>query len=385
MSGTQILWKKERATNLTVRLVQGISTLQYLNLRAGSSVGPLRVGSAADWCVSGEGVQPIHLSLLFDGTDLFAAAVSPTVYVSVNGQPLNAGQWVPVGISAEICFGSAVLHVARGESQPPAGATALHIPPADTGPEATLSDGGRLREIAQRALDAASDTVSAPPAPIGSPSAPPPAMMPTPVPAAGQPPPVAATGPSAPPPAAPAKTKSGSSWSETSLVKKVTLFLLPLAAIGTWLTWDDPAPEPKKTKRNAPVASASAPVKSANGLAKTAAPSSAAARTEKPAGPASSAAALGSAAPPTSAALAASAAPAGAPANVKTAPPGSAGVLMIAPGSSDTTPRAAIDAAFAGRLETAKELYSKLAAAHPDKPEYAIAKKRVEENAVRKP
>lgn len=383
MSGTQILWKKERATNLTVRLVQGISTLQYLNLRAGSSVGPLRVGSAADWCVSGEGVQPIHLSLLFDGTDLFAAAVSPTVYVSVNGQPLNAGQWVPVGISSEICFGSAVLHVARGESQPPAGAAGLQIPPAETGPEATLSDGGRLREIAQRALDAAGDTVSAPPPPIGSPSAPPPAMMPTPVPAAGQPPPPAATGASAPPPGVPAKTKSGSSWGETSLVKKLTLFLLPLAAVGTWFTWDDPAPQPKKAKRNAPVASASAPAKSANGFAKTSPPSSAAVpRTEAPAG-SSASAALGSAAPPTSAALAASAAPAGA--NEKTAPPGSAGVLMIAPGSSDTTPRAAIDAAFAGRLETAKELYAKLAAAHPDKPEYALAKKRVEENAVRKP
>jgi hypothetical protein len=58
---------------------------------------------------------------------------------------------------------------------------------------------------------------------------------------------------------------------------------------------------------------------------------------------------------------------------------------MLAPGSSDTTPRAAIDAAFAGRLETAKELYAKLVAAYPDKPEFALAKQRVEENAVRKP
>src|SRR5688572_31134856 len=113
MSGTQILWKKDRATNLTVRLVQGTSSIQYLNLHAGRSFGPLRVGAAADWCVSGEGVQPIHLSLLFDGTDLFVSAASANLYVSLNGQPLNAGQWIPVGISSEICFGSAVLHVAR--------------------------------------------------------------------------------------------------------------------------------------------------------------------------------------------------------------------------------------------------------------------------------
>jgi hypothetical protein len=383
MSGTQILWKKDRATNLTVRLVQGVSTIQYLNLRPGSSVGPLRVGSAADWCVTGEGVQPLHLSLLFDGTDLFVASVSPAVYVSLNGQPLNAGQWVPVGISSEICFGSAVLHVARGESQPPPG-TALDIPAADTGPEATLSDGGRLREIAQRARDAASDTVSAPP-PAVSPSAPP-AVMPTPLPAAGQPPPAPAQQhqPSAPAPASPPKTKSGSSWSEASLVKKLTLLLLPLAAVGTWFTWDDPAPPPK-ARRKAPAASASAPSKVAALAKNPAAPvvSATPPRTEGPAA-SSSAPALSSAVPAASAEVAKTTAPA-TPADVRAAASASAGVLMIAPGSSDTTPRSAIDAAFAGRLETAKELYAKLAAAHPDKPEYAIAKKRVEENAVRKP
>lgn len=58
---------------------------------------------------------------------------------------------------------------------------------------------------------------------------------------------------------------------------------------------------------------------------------------------------------------------------------------MLAPSSSDSTPRAALDAAFDGRLESAQELYAKLAAAHPDKPALSLAKKRIEENAVRKP
>ena len=386
MSGTQILWKKDRATNLTVRLVQGTSTIQYLNLRPGNSVGPLRVGSAADWCVSGEGVQPLHLSLLYDGTDLFVAAVSPTVYVSVNGQPVNAGQWVPVGISSEICFGSAVLHVARGESQPPAGGP-LQMPSAEVGPEATLSDGGRLRELAQKARDAVDTKLSSHP-PAVSPSAPPPAVMPTPVPAAGQPPapaPRPEVSKSAPPPAPPAK--KGGAWSETSLIKKITLFLLPLAAVGTWFTWDDPAPAPRKAKRKTPVASASAPARSAQALAKTAVPSLPTSPTTRASNDtAASAAPATSAAPAGSAPPAASAAAEATPSAGKdAAPAGSAAVLTFAPSSSDTTPRAAIDAAFAGRLETAKELYAKLVAAHPDKPEFALAKKRVEEGAVRKP
>lgn len=382
MSGTQILWKKDRATNLTVRLVQGTSTIQYLNLRPGNSVGPLRVGSAADWCVTGEGVQPLHLSLLYDGTDLFVAAVSPTVYVSVNGQPVNAGQWVPVGISSEICFGSAVLHVARGESQPPAGGP-LAMPPADVGPEATLSDGGRLRELAQKARDAVDTKLSAQP-PAVSPSAPPPGVMPTPVPAAGQPPapsPNPAASKSAPPPAA--TPKKASAWSQTSLAKKITLFLLPLAAVGTWFTWEDPAPAPRKAKRKTAVASASAPPRSsAQALAKNAAPS----RPATPPGSSTAAAALAaSVAPAASSTPVAGATPEADKPDAKGAPAGSAAVLTFAPGSSDTTPRAAIDAAFAGRLETAKELYAKLVAAHPDKPEFSLAKKRVEEGAVRKP
>lgn len=378
MSGTQILWKKDRATHLTVRLIQGTSSVQYLNLQPGSSVGPLRVGTSADWCVVGEGVQPLHLSLLFDGTDLFVAAASPTVYVSVNGQPVNAGQWVPVGVSSEIAFGSALLHVARGELQAPPG-TALHMPPADNGPETTLSDGGRLREMAEKARISGNQPGAHSPAAVQA-SAPAPAVMPSP--AAGQPPaPAPAPVPTpefakSAPPAPPAK--KASAWSETSLVKKITLFLLPLAAVGTWFTWDDPAPAPRKAKRKPPAVSASAPGRSS---AAALAPSGAPATPTTPVAPApaGSHTAQASASPAASSVKAAPSAIEGA------APTGSAAILTFAPGSSDTTPRAAIDAAFAGRLETAKELYAKLAAAHPDKPEFSLAKKRVEENAVRKP
>jgi hypothetical protein len=357
MSGTQILWKKDRATNLTVRLVQGTSPIQYLNLHAGRSFGPLRVGAVADWCVSGEGVQPIHLSLLFDGTDLFVSAASANLYVSLNGQPLNAGQWVPVGISSEICFGSAVLHVARGESQPPPGSPLLGA--AENGPESTLSDGGRLRELAQRARAEVESQLSSAPPPAVSPSAAPPAILPTPVPAAGQPPPTAGPHSATSPPAAPKAASPGGFWREASLVKKITLVLLPLAAVATWLTWEDPESAPEETERTTPVASSSAP-----------APSSAPVPA-KVAAPAESAPSH-AAAPADFSATAA-------------APSASAGVLMLAPTPSQATPRAAIDAAFSGRLDSAKELYAKLVAAHPDKPELALAKKRIDENAVRKP
>jgi hypothetical protein len=350
-------------------------------------------------------VQPLHLSLLFDGTDLFVAAVSPTVYVSLNGQAVAANQWIPVGISSEICFGSAVLHVARGESQPPPAspsqfpnaaqfpATAIFpapIPAAETGPEATLSDGGRLRQLAQQARENAGMQPSAPPPAVSPPAAPGPAVLPTPVPAAGNPAapaPSPNAGQSAPP--APAKAK-GSSWSETSLVKKLTLFLLPLAAAGTWLTWDEPEPEPtrRKAKRQTPAASASVLSAGPSARATNPAPSGAVAPANK--APASTGSASNSGATVRSAAPASSAAPIAVapPSGVETDDPKAAAstdVMMLAPTSSDTTPRAAIDAAFAGRLEKAKELYAKLAAAYPDKPAFALAKQRVEENAVRKP
>jgi hypothetical protein len=384
MSGTQILWKKERATNLTVRLVQGTSSIRYLNLHAGHSFGPLRVGAVADWCVSGEGVQPIHLSLLFDGTDLFVSAASANLYVSLNGQPLNAGQWIPVGISSEICFGSAVLHVARGESQPPPGSP--QVAAAETGPEATLSDGGRLRELAQRARAAAENQLSSAPPPAVSPSAAPPAIMPTPVPAAGQPPPAAGHPiTSAPPPATPQAGSPGGFWREASLVKKLTLVLLPLAAAATWFTWEDPESAPEETERTTPVASSSAAARGSAGVPdKAAAPAeSAALRADPPAGTVSVAAPrVESEAPST----AETAAPQASAADATAAPPSaSAGVLMLAPTPTHATPRAAIDAAFSGRLDSAKELYAKLVAAHPDKPELALAKKRIDENAVRKP
>jgi hypothetical protein len=363
----------------------------------------MRVGSAADWCVSGEGVQALHLSLLYDGTDLFVAAVSPTVYVSLNGQPVAANQWIPAGVSSEICFGSAVLHVARGESQPPGAspsqfppvanpATAIlpsPIPAPPLGPDATLSDGGRLRELAQQAREQAGLLPSSPPPPVSPSGAPPPAVLPTPVPAAGNPAVPAAAPPagkSAPPPPAAAK---GSSWGETSLVKKITLFLLPLAAVGTWLTWDEPEPTPRKAKRKVPAASASVLAAGPSARPKNGpSPSGAIAPAKQSPASTVSASSSGVAVPSAAAPIAAPPTTSAAPLAAKADDPkaaASAGVLMLAPGSSDTTPRAAIDAAFAGRLETAKELYAKLVAAYPDKPEFALAKQRVEENAVRKP
>jgi hypothetical protein len=132
--------------SVQVRVVAGWSETGAFPLTAGTR--PVSVGTQGQWIIFGEGVAPVHLYFAFDGTNVYVAPASPAQTVLLGGLPLGAG-WATASVPSEVRFGGVTLVLEAG-----IGATAL---PPSSGPSSpnTVSDGGKLWEAAQRAVQAA--------------------------------------------------------------------------------------------------------------------------------------------------------------------------------------------------------------------------------------
>ncbi len=250
---------------IEVSLLSGESDKQTLTFTPGTPANHVGVGTGGQWIVLAEGVQPVHLYLVYDGRSVYVASGAPNARTLLAGADVGT-DWVKATIPCELRFGGACLilrHVPRTKA------------PADE--DATMHDGGALWQAAQRV---ASTPALGPQYPSARPAAGAPAPRPTnpdddaptPMLVAGQDPhsPRVRTLPptflpSPPSPSrneitAPPATKPAAAnelrrfWQEASLAKKATLALMPFALGASYqlLLADAPEPAPTRTPAGTP-------------------------------------------------------------------------------------------------------------------------------------
>ena len=342
-----------------VRVVGARAERSAITFALGMPTQPFSVGTSGQWSVIGEGVGPVHLFLGFDGERVHVVAASPSLPVQIAGSPLG-GTWVTAPVPCDIRFGGACLMIRRVSSGAIAG-----------NPEAvpsTVSDGGALRQAAQRAADSgakagtSSPPARSPPKGFGStmlmeqrPSGGPAAGPPPPAPEARAAPPLGLTEVAAPGMAAARDEPKKGYCQSASLVKKITLLLMPIALSLTFLMLRKQS-QPEATgpgrlpaasaNRNAPESRTAAPASAA--VRSTAVAAASVARLEAPSASSSSR-------------------------PVATVAPRPQPPSAPATASARTPEREALEAVAAGSIEEAARDYDSLATAHPDDPNFKEA------------
>jgi hypothetical protein len=110
-----------------VSVLTGETQMGFMRFLQGQPVAPITVGLEGNWRISAPGVARAHVSLLFDGQQLYAAALSPDVPVFINGTPID-GRWWVLQAPSELRFGHACLRVALERPSHPAPAPGVRHP-----------------------------------------------------------------------------------------------------------------------------------------------------------------------------------------------------------------------------------------------------------------
>lgn len=101
-----------RQPRVVLNLSAGLSSLVNRELTAGIPVAPFSLGSSGDWSIQAPGVAESHLFLAFDGSCLFAAAVSTEHPAYLDGVRIGP-DWTPVPVPSSLVFGAASVVVDR--------------------------------------------------------------------------------------------------------------------------------------------------------------------------------------------------------------------------------------------------------------------------------
>jgi hypothetical protein len=382
---------------LEISILSGTSAQPTLTFNPGTPSNPVSIGSKGQWAVAADGVEPVHLYVVFDGRQAFVALAATGAQVHLAGAPVGT-EWVPAPVPCELRFGGACLIL-------------RHAPrPVSPQEERTMHDGGALLMAARRAgmanQPAEPSAVRTPPLAPKYPSARPaaglPAAMGRTLPLQGAPPrivdahdeattirnplgaapqplepieqeatliapqpmltrepePLVAAAPEPAPPVRPQTatmppTKRSPAtastalayWREASAVKKATLVLMPFALVGSYIIFqpDPPPPQPRATAPASSAARQATATRDAGGGALAASPT---------------------AAPPSPGS--------GADVSVPPSPAPTDAPTRVSNGKR-TPERAALDAVAAGSFDEASRLYADLASAHPDDPSYKEA------------
>jgi hypothetical protein len=99
-----------REPNILVSVQAGETQMGFMRFLPGQPVAAITVGLDGNWRIVAPGVGRAHLSLLFDGQALYAAALGPDLQVFINGAPID-GRWWMLKAPAELRFGHACLRV----------------------------------------------------------------------------------------------------------------------------------------------------------------------------------------------------------------------------------------------------------------------------------
>jgi hypothetical protein len=362
-------------SDILVQVVEGNAWETSKTFSPGAPVGPLGLGTAADWRVEGPGVGPIHAYFYYDGAALLAASAAPYT-ATANGAPLGS-DWTPLPLPCELSLGGARFQIqdAAAFDDAATNAPAEEIDDAATGfldrsgaplpPGSPLHHPGDRRPVVEdestkflpieqmrKGADGPSPgapSPGGPPAVVVAPDALPPRANPlAPTIAPGSfptpqiEPPPGQLPPGQRPPAAPAQGGLAAAWKEASPPRKITYVLLPIALVAFALTMlDDPPETSAKKAKGSPRSSSSAPA-SASGPPP---PPPIGSLPQLPLGPLL---------PPPER-----------PAPKKKFPPPRTPVI--------TLERKAVDALIAGNYKEAAELYEQLAKEHPETPIYKEA------------
>ncbi|MCS6902568.1 MAG: hypothetical protein NZX77_22760, partial [Polyangiaceae bacterium] len=108
-------------SEILVQVIEGTTQETSRIFSPGAPVGPLGLGSAAEWKVEGPGVGPIHAYFYFDGSTLLAATAPPYT-TTVNGTPLG-GDWTPLPLPCELNLGGARFQIQNATAFADAGNT----------------------------------------------------------------------------------------------------------------------------------------------------------------------------------------------------------------------------------------------------------------------
>ncbi|MGO8992734.1 MAG: hypothetical protein ACLQVI_05365 [Polyangiaceae bacterium] len=157
---------------IEISVLSGQSERSTLTFTPGTPANPVSVGTAGQWVVLGDGVNPVHVYLVFDGRNVHAAAAAPNMHVLLAGTPVGTG-WARAPVPCELRFGGVCL--------------IMRFAPRTGGyveEERTVHDGGALWHAAQRAVQDAVDKARQGPSPEAPPLG---GQFPPPRPAAGMP------------------------------------------------------------------------------------------------------------------------------------------------------------------------------------------------------
>jgi hypothetical protein len=283
-------------SEIQVQVIEGRAWEPTRKLSAGVPMGPIGLGSAAEWVIDGQGVGPIHAYLYYDGNVLMAATAPPHT-THLNGAPISS-TWTPLTVPCELSIGGARIKVQQAAPHDFDDAATNAVPPqeiedAPTGfldrsaghmvPAPRLSGG---TGVDRQPLIADDSTKFLPiekmhpeqgpqgtPAVVVSPDAlrpdpskiamtiapgvvPTPQIEPPPQPDMGLP---AGASPAPSPAAGGPLGKLKEAWQTASPPKRITYILAPFALVAFGMTMlDDEPPATKGTKSAKPRASASA-------------------------------------------------------------------------------------------------------------------------------
>ena len=139
---------------IEISLLSGQSDRQSITFTPGTPANPVSVGTAGQWNVTGEGVGPVHVYIVFDGRSVHVASAAPSAHVLLAGAPVGAS-WMKAPIPCELRFGGAcvIMRYARATGA------------AHAEEERTVHDGGALWQAAQKAVQDAIDKSARSPAP----------------------------------------------------------------------------------------------------------------------------------------------------------------------------------------------------------------------------
>jgi hypothetical protein len=371
---------------IEVSLLSGRSDQPTLTFTPGTPTNPVSVGTAGQWVVTGDGVESVHVYLVFDGRHVHVALGAANTDVRLAGARLGT-DWVEAPVPCELRFGGACLILRHA----PRAAAPLQE-------ERTMHDGGALWQAAQRAAKggdplgpqypAARPAAGAPanygrtlPLVGAPPRVPPPepheaattirnplvgAPVPEPVsleqdvtriapqplaPRAAQPPPFEPPSPND----RTANTSPGANdplafWRSASLAKKATLVLMPFALGASYFIFQPDAPPPPPARS---MSTAGAPGSLATGARDASSTGSDA----------------GVGAPDSGSLDTSPLPPVTSPDARADAPP----KVAPLPAGKRTPERLALDAVAAGSFDEASRLYASLATIHPDDPAYKEA------------
>lgn len=98
----------ERGVAVCVFVTHGRARDLALFFVAGEAVPAFGVGARADWPVFASGVEPVHLSLRFDGQRVFGAPARGVARLA--GKPLADG-WTELAHGSEVTFGEAAIFI----------------------------------------------------------------------------------------------------------------------------------------------------------------------------------------------------------------------------------------------------------------------------------